>query len=88
MAKATTKKDGRGRPYEMPDPDDRSVNAPHVIVEGKAVVGYIRQTVEPKAKVVSQTVRDGYEAAAKSAGWADITWVGDAAVLKADITRK
>lgn len=88
MAKTTTKKDGRGRPYEIPDPDDRSVNNPHVIVEGKAVLGYIRQGVDPKAKVVSQAVRVGYEAAAKSAGWADVTWVEDAAVLKADIIRK
>ena len=87
MAKAKEKKDGRGRPHEMPDPDDRSVNDPHVIVEGKAVVGYYRQT-DPKAKVVSQTVRDGYEAAAKAAGWKEVTWVGDAAVLRADIVRK
>lgn len=88
MAKVTEKKDGRGRPYEMPDPDDRSVNAPHVIVEGKAVVGYVRQTEDPEAKVVSQAVRERYEAAAKSAGWADVTWVGDAAVLKAKVIRK
>lgn len=87
MAKAKEKKDGRGRPFEMPDPDDRSVNAPHVIVEGAAVVGYVRQTVDPTAKVVSQGVRDRYENAAKAAGWSEVTWVGDAAVLKANIVR-
>lgn len=88
MAKVVEKKDGRGRPYEMPDPDDRSVNAPHVIVEGTAVLGFVRQTVDTEAKVVSQAVRDGYETAAKTAGWATVTWVGDAAVLKANIIRK
>ena len=80
----------RGRPYEMPDPDDRSPNSPHVIVERQAVLGLYNQANASKpAKVVSQAVRDWFDKDAKATGFTDTTWVDDNTVmLKANIVRQ
>ncbi len=87
MATKTVK---QGRPHEMPDPDDRSPNSPHIIVERKSVLGLYNQAHSSKpAKVVSETVRKWFDGDATGIGWADTTWVDDNTVmLRANIVRK
>lgn len=80
----------RGRPFVMPDPDDRSPNQPHTIVERQAVLGLFNQSHPgAEAQNVTQNVRDWFETEAKAEGWAEIIWVdNNTAMLKANVVRQ
>lgn len=78
----------RGRPYEMPDPDDRSVNKPHDTVERQALLGLYNQAhPDAPAQRVSDAVRQWFEPQALAAGWAEVIFIEGAAILKANIQR-
>lgn len=77
---------GRGRPYEFEDPNDRSVNKPHVYVERAEILGLYNQAhpTDP-ATNLSDTVRTWFEEEARRLGWSEITFVGNGAVLAAAV---
>ena len=72
----------RGRPYEWPDPKDRSPNNPQVLVPAEQVRSLYNQETDQKAKNVSETVRTQFEKYAKDAGWEEVEWASNTAVLK------
>ena len=79
----------RGRPYEFPDPKDRSVNDPHELVERERVLGlYNQANPNEQARNFSEKVRTWFEAEAARNGWHSVQFVGDAAVLEARVELK
>lgn len=78
----------QGRPYEFPDPNDRSVNNPHVIVERDAILGLYNQANSTKpASNVSETVRNWFEQEAKIRGWSNVMFPNpNTAVLEAKVS--
>ncbi len=75
-----------GRPYEFPDPKDRSVNNPHVLIERDAILGLYNQANPSNTYAnLAEAVRDWFEAEAKRAGWVSVQFVDQAAVLTANI---
>ncbi len=76
------------RPRVFPDPDDRSVNNPSVIVSAEDVLGYYnQQTGEDKERVV-ESVKTWYkEEATKKEGWTSAEFHGNQCVLTAKVTR-
>lgn len=78
----------QGRPHEFPDPNDRSVNNPHVIVERNAMLGLYNQANPAKlASNVSETVRNWFEQEAGSKGWSNVVFPNpNTAVLEAKVT--
>ena len=75
------------RPRVFPDPNDRSVNNPSIIVDSVDVLGYYnQQTGDDKERVVD-SVKDWYKDEAKKQGWASAEFHGNQCVLTADIKR-
>lgn len=75
------------RPRVLPDPDDRSVNNPSIIVESVEVLGYYnQQTGDGKERVVD-SVKDWYKQEATKQGWNSAEFHGNQCVLTASINR-
>lgn len=75
------------RPRVFPDPDDRSVNDPSIIVNAEDVLGYYNQEAgEEKARVV-ESVKSWYTEEAIRQGWNSAEFHGNQCVLTADIKR-
>ena len=75
-----------GRPFEFPDPNDRSVNEPHVKLERREVLGLYNQTnSEIEAKRVSETVKNWIIEEGKARGFSAIDFIGNTAILGANI---
>ncbi|WP_156500052.1 hypothetical protein [Ectothiorhodospira sp. BSL-9] len=77
----------QGRPFEFPDPNDRSVNNPHVIVERNAILGlYNQANPSNQASNVSESVRKWFEQEAMARGWAKVMFPNqNTAVLEANV---
>ena len=75
------------RRQEFPDPRDRSINEPTVILNNTKVLALFNQeNTEDKAKYVSENVRRWVQQGAKDRGWQEVEWHGNQAVLKANLT--
>ena len=75
-----------GRPFEFPNPDDRSVNEPHVIVERPQILGLYNQAHPGEdAKKVSETVKNWFIAEALKLRWNSAKFVDSYAVLEASV---
>lgn len=75
-----------GRPYEFPDPNDRSVNEPSTIAERDAVLGLYNQANPGNSyQAVSDTVRQWFKEAAKKNGWTSVEFIDQKAVLTATV---
>ena len=75
------------RPFLIPDPNDRSVNEPSVIVSGNQVLGYYNQhnKQNKKTRVVS-SVQQWYMNEAAKAGWTHQVFSGSQCILTKFIT--
>lgn len=70
-----------GRPYEFPDPDDRSANDPSIAVQPKQVLGLYNQTHNEGRQKVNDTVKSWFISEAKDLGWPDATFAGNSCIL-------
>lgn len=76
------------RPYDFPDPRDRSVNNPHLLLERDPVVGLYNQdpgNAAQQATYLSDTVRQWFIQAALQRGWASVNFVDTTAILSANV---
>lgn len=75
------------RPFELPDPNDRSVNEPTAIMSSRQVLGlYNQENPDDKKERVVDSVKEWLESHAKQAGWAASKFSGSQAILTANIT--
>lgn len=70
-----------GRPFEFPDPDDRSANDPSIIAQPKHVLGLYNQTHQETRQKVNDTVKEWFESEARVLGWPEATFAGNSCVL-------
>ncbi len=76
-----------GRPFELPDPNDRSVNEPHAKLERREILGlYNQANPGSDAKNVSETVKSWLTEEAKTNGWNTAEFIGNTAILGANVT--
>lgn len=74
------------RPFAMPDPKDRSVNAPTAIMSGAQVLGlYNQENPDDKKERVVPSVKTWLEQDAAREGWKKVDFSGNQAVLTADV---
>jgi hypothetical protein len=74
------------RPYLEPDPMDRSVNEPTLIVSAAQVLGlYNQENQDDKKERVVDSVKEWYKKAMITAGWRDVVFHGNQCVLTANI---
>lgn len=76
------------RPRIFPDPNDRSVNSPSIIVDSVDVLGYYSQQTGDEKERVVDSVKDWYKKEAVNQGWASAEFHGNQCVLIANIERK
>jgi len=62
----------KGRKFKFPDPKDRSPNSPTTTCTAARIVSLYNQANGKAAVNVSKTVREWFEAEAKSHGWVGI----------------
>lgn len=75
-----------GRPFLLPDPKDRSVNAPSVVVSQAQVLGYYNQENKgDKRERVVESVKDWYTRKVRESGWEEANFHGSQCVLVANI---
>lgn len=75
------------RPFELPDPNDRSVNEPTAIMSSRQVLGlYNQENPDDKKERVVDSVKEWLERHAAQAGWATTEFSGSQAILTANIT--
>jgi hypothetical protein len=74
------------RPYSMPDPRDRSVNSPSIIVKAAQVLGYYNAVnKDDKKERVVDSVKKWYIEQAKKEGWAKASFHGSDCLLEASV---
>lgn len=74
------------RPYTLPDPNDRSVNNPSLIVDGTQVLGlYNQENKADKKERVVESVKEFYKNTAMEQGWNTVSFHGSQAVLVANV---
>lgn len=74
------------RPFSPPDPKDRSVNAPSVVVSQAQVLGYYNQeNNEDKRERVVDSVKEWYVRKMLDTGWAQADFHGSQCVLVASV---
>jgi hypothetical protein len=76
------------RPRVFPDPNDRSVNNPSIIVDSVDVLGYYSQQTGDEKERVVDSVKEWYKEEAINQGWASAEFHGNQCVLTANIERK
>jgi len=75
------------RPFQAPDPRDRSVNEPTQVVSSAQVLGlYNQENPTTKKERVVESVKDWYQDRVTSVGWKDAQFHGNQCVLTAKIT--
>ncbi|MEW5543481.1 hypothetical protein [Pseudomonas soli] len=75
------------RPFQAPDPRDRSVNEPTQVVSAAQVIGlHNQENPTNKKERVVDSVKDWYKQRMKSSGWHDAEFHGNQAVLTAKVT--
>lgn len=75
------------KPFSVPDPKDRSINEPSVIVSAKNVLGLFNQEHDPedrKERIVD-SVKEWYTDRMKQEGWDTVEFHGNQCVLTAKI---
>lgn len=75
------------KPFSVPDPKDRSINEPSVIVNAKNVLGLFNQEHEPeehKERIVD-SVKEWYTDRMTQEGWYTVDFHGNQCVLTAKI---
>ncbi|TPQ39349.1 hypothetical protein C2U71_23120 [Burkholderia ubonensis] len=77
-----------GRPREFPDPNDRSINDPSIIVNAADVLGYYNQEKGDDKERVVDSVKQWYKEEANKQGWDSAEFHGNQCVLTAEIERK
>ena len=74
------------RPYRLPDPKDRSVNAPTAVMSGPQVLGlYNQENSDDRKERVVDSVKTWLTKTARKEGWKDVEFSGNQAILKADV---
>ncbi|SEM52034.1 hypothetical protein SAMN04487952_104220 [Halomonas caseinilytica] len=73
------------RPYDFPDPNDRSPNHPSELAERDRIIGLYNSANAEQAQRMSQSVKDWFSEAAKEVGWTNVQFVDDQAVLTANV---
>ena len=74
------------KPFSVPDPKDRSVNNPSVIIEPKKVLGlYNQENSDEKKEKVVDSVKEWYEEKMKKEGWKTAEFHGSQCLLVADV---
>lgn len=77
------------RPFIIPDPNDRSVNSPSIIVKSPQIVGYYNSLNKGDTKErVVESVKAWYIKKAKEAGWEKATFHGSDCLLEVNVTLK
>lgn len=74
----------KGRPFEFPDPNDRSANEPAIIVKVPQILGLYNQAHSdevPMSRVV-QRVQDWFMEEAKVEKWDSAEFAGSECILK------
>lgn len=75
-----------GRPFEFPDPNDRSVNEPHEKLERREILGlYNQANPEVEAKNVSESVKQWLIAEGKTRGFSTVQFIENTAILGANV---
>ena len=77
-----------GRPRLFPDPNDRSVNKPSIIVGPEDILGYYNQATGDDKERVVDSVKDWYKAEAIKQGWNKADFHGNQCLLEADIVKQ
>lgn len=80
----------KGRPYEFPDPDDRSANEPAIIVKVPQILGLYNQAHsddEPMLRVV-QSVQDWFVEESKKESWDKAEFAGSECILRNETIMK
>ena len=75
------------RPFELPDPNDRSVNEPTAIMSSRQVLGlYNQENPDDRKERVVDSVKEWLEEHAENAGWDEVEFSGSQAILTANIS--
>lgn len=74
----------KGRPYEFPDPDDRSANEPAIIVKAPHILGLYNQAHPEEQPMirVAQSVQDWFEQEALKEHWSSAEFAGNECILR------
>ena len=72
--------------FIIPDPNDRSVNKPSMVVDSAQVLGYYNQENSANKKRVVESVQKWYKNHAKKEGWKEASFdANNQCVLKAEV---
>lgn len=71
-----------GRPFEFPDPDDRSPNEPIFTAQPNQVLGIYNRANKEKMQKVTKAVREWFEEEAKKQNWESIRFSGSECILE------
>ena len=76
------------RRFVFPDPQNRSVNEPTVIMSSAQILGLYNQENpgSGKAAYVTDAVRNWTTSTAQQAGWSEVTFSGNQALLTAKVS--
>lgn len=79
----------KGRPFEFPDPDDRSANEPAIIVKAVQILGLYNQAHpdEPMSRVV-QSVQDWFVQESYNEHWSSVEFAGNECILRNNDVKK
>lgn len=69
------------RPFELPVPEDRSINNPHTMLESREILGLYNQSTGLDAKRVVESVKEWLEKEAKSIGWETVIFAEGSVIL-------
>jgi hypothetical protein len=75
------------RPHVFPDPKDRSINDPCVLLNPAKVIGLYNQMSEDdaRASAVTDTVKAWIHEEARQRGWASVEFSGSQCLLRSNI---
>lgn len=74
------------RPFQVPDPKDRSVNEPTQVISAAQVLGlYNQENPDNKKERVVDSVKDWYKSRMLTVGWNGADFHGNQCVLTANV---
>ena len=77
------------RPFIFPDPKDRSINEPTLVVSQTQVLGnYNQVNADDPRERVTDTVKEWFKDEASKAGWKNSEFHGSQCVLTVDLVLK
>ena len=74
------------RLLQFPDPNDRSLNNPSILVSSTRVLGLYRQLTKNRESGITETVKDWFISEAKNRGWNSAHFNGMQCLLSMDKT--